>query len=53
MKFKIRKLKFLFNKNFGWLFINGRKQDFWCELLKKEDLEIKRIEEEKKNHKNI
>ena len=46
MKFKIRKLRFWLNKTFGWFFINGRKQVFWVEQLRREDRDITRIESE-------
>ena len=46
MKFKIRKLRFWLNKTFGWFFINGRKQVFWDEQLRREDRDITRIESE-------
>ena len=52
MKFKIRKIVFWFNKTFGWFFINGRKQVFWAELLRREDREIVRIEAEIKSKQN-
>jgi hypothetical protein len=37
MRFKIRKLRFWFDKKFGWFFINGRKQTFWCAQLRSEE----------------
>jgi len=52
MKFKIRKLRFWLDKTFGWFFINGRKQVFWAELLRREDREIARIEAEIKSKTN-
>lgn len=52
MRFKIKKLKFWLDKTFGWFFINGRKQIFWVELLRKEEREITRIEAEIKSKPN-
>jgi hypothetical protein len=40
IKFRIRKIIFLFNKTFGWFFINGRKQLSWAERLRSEEIEI-------------
>jgi|LakMenEpi03Aug12_release.lakeMendotaPanAssembly.Ray.scaffolds.fasta_scaffold5939035_1 hypothetical protein len=52
MRFKIRKLRFWFDKKFGWFFINGRKQTFWCAQLRSEEKEIVRIEAEIKSKPN-
>lgn len=52
MKFKIRKLRFWLNKTFGWFFINGRKQELWIELMRREEREIQRIESEQKINNN-
>lgn len=52
MQFKIRKLKFWFDKKFGWIFTNGRKQVFLAERLRREDREIARIEAEIKSKSN-
>jgi hypothetical protein len=52
MKFKIRKLRFWFDKTFGWFFINGRKQEFWVEGIIREEREIARIEAEIKTKQN-
>jgi hypothetical protein len=51
MEFKIRKLRFWLDKTFGWFFINGRKQEFWAEGVRREEREIARIEADIKSKK--